>query len=244
MTHDMSPAVFTLAAAVDAAIPADIRAAWERSARRHSAHLIRSRVFRSCGGPFAQVVGNRCELPTQTARAGEAAARADAEALAAELRSAFRDLACGTGATTLFVPVGPEFLAGDMPVPRRPDLLVVEVDVDDARECDAVVRDGLLRVKALGCRVAIGGFTGSPHQRRLLPLADFVKVDARDLALEGQPLLDLAGSRGAQLVAEFVDTSSTLAEARAAGIPLVQGRALERRAPLARRSPLTARSGG
>jgi EAL and modified HD-GYP domain-containing signal transduction protein len=170
------------------------------------------------------------------------AARADAEALAAELRSAFRDLGCGDDATTLFVPVGREFLAGDLPFPRRPDLVVVEVD--GARECDAVVRDGLLRVKALGCRVALGGFTGTADQRRLLPLADFVKLDARDLDLEGQPLLDLAASRGAQLVAEFVDTDASLAEARAAGFALVQGRALEQRSPLTRRSAMTSRSGG
>ncbi len=243
MTPDLTPSLVAVAAAVDAAIPGGTRAAWERSARRHSAHLFAGGVFRSCGSPFGQVVVNRCHLPTQATRPGDAvAARADAEALATELRSAFRDLGCGADTAAVFVPVGRAFLAGDLPVPRRPDLLVVEVD--GARECDAVVRDGLLRVKALGCRVALGGFTGTRDQRRLLPLADFVKIDARDLALEGRPLLDLAASRGAQLVAEFVDTDASLAEARAAGFPLVQGRALERRTPRARRAVATSRSGG
>jgi c-di-GMP phosphodiesterase len=247
MTPDLTRSLVAVAAAVDAAIPAGSRAAWERSARRHSAHLLAGGIFRSCGSPFAQVVANRSHLPTQTTpqttMPGDAvAAGADAEALATELRSAFRDLGCGTDAAAVFVPVGRAFLAGDLPVPRRADLLVVEVD--GARECDAVVRDGLLRVKALGCRVALGGFTGTADQRRLLPLADFVKIDARDLALEGRPLLDLAASRGAQLVAEFVDTDASLAEARAAGFPLVQGRALERRTPRARRAAVTSRSGG
>jgi EAL and modified HD-GYP domain-containing signal transduction protein len=242
MTH-MTPNLVAVAAAVDAAIPASTRAAWERFARRRSAHLPAGEIFRSCGRPFAQVLINRCQLPTQTTRPGDAVAvRADAEALAAELRSAFRDLGCDGDAAALFVPVGRAFLAGDLPVPRRPGLLVVEVD--GSRECDAVVRDGLLRVKALGCRVALGGFTGTGDQRRLLPLADFVKIDARDLALEGRPLLDLAASRGAQLVAEFVDTEASLAEARAAGFPLVQGRALERRTPRPRRFAATSPTSG
>jgi EAL and modified HD-GYP domain-containing signal transduction protein len=242
MTADMTPALAAVAAAVDASITAGTRAAWERSARRRSDHLVRGHVYRACGRQFADVVMNRCDLPTQAARHGDPlAADVDAEALATELRSAFRDLGCDSRATTLFVPVGRHFLAGDLPVPRRPGTLVVEVD--GTRGCDAVVRDGLVRVKALGCRVALAGFTGTAEQQRLLPLADFVKVDARDLALEGQPLLDLAASRGAALVAEFVDNGEALADARAAGLPLLQGRALERPAPSTRRSALTSRRG-
>jgi EAL and modified HD-GYP domain-containing signal transduction protein len=239
----MTSALAALAAAVDGAISPGLDAAWRRSARRRPGHGLRGRVYRSCGEPFADVVGSRWDLPTQTGRPGDPdGAHVDAEALATELRSAFVDLGCDTPATELFVPVGREFLAGDLPVPRRAGALVVEVD--GARGCDAVVRDGLLRVKALGCRVALGGFTGTADQRRVLPLADFVKVDARDLALEGQPLLDLATSRGARLVAEFVDTDQALTDARDAGVPLLQGRALERPASAGRRAALASRARG
>jgi EAL and modified HD-GYP domain-containing signal transduction protein len=243
MTPDMTPTLAAVAAAVNAAIAPGTRAAWERSARQRSAHLARGRVYRACGRPFAEVVGPRGQLPTQTFLPTDGpAAQVDAEALATAFRSAFRDLGCDSPATHLFVPVGRHVLAGDLPVPRRPGALVIEVDT--SRGCDAVVRDGLLRVKSLGCRVALAGFTGTADQRRLLPLADFVKVDARDLALEGQPLLDLATSRGARLVAEFVDTDETLADARSAGIPLLQGRALERLTASDARSALTTRSRG
>jgi EAL and modified HD-GYP domain-containing signal transduction protein len=240
----MTPDLVAIAAAVDAAVPRGTRAAWDRAARRRPAPLLRGRVFTSCGRPFANVLGSAWNLPSQPARPGEPVmSRTDPAAVAADLRSTFRDLGCGTGPDVqparLFVRVGRAFLAGDLPMPRRPDLLVVEVDGDDV--CDAAVRDGLLRVKELGCAVALAGFTGRPDQRRLLPLADFVKVDARDLALEGQPLLDLASSRGAQLVAEFVDTDEALGDARAAGLPLLQGRVLERRAPLGRRHAVSSR---
>jgi EAL and modified HD-GYP domain-containing signal transduction protein len=141
------------------------------------------------------------------------------------LRCAFRQLATGTAADTVFVRVTRAFLAGDLPVPVHPERIVVEVD--GTVGCDAVVQDGLLRLKALGCRVALGDFTGRADQRRLLPFADYVKVDARDLDLEGTPLLELATSRGAELVGEFVDTDETLLACRAAGFVAVQGRALQ-----------------
>ncbi|GAA2729670.1 EAL domain-containing protein [Cellulomonas aerilata] len=238
----MTADLLALAAAVDAAVPTGTRAAWERSVRRRPAQTVRGRVFWSCGRPFAQVVGGAWALPTQPVRLGEPAQNhVDAHAVAADLRSSFRDLVCDIEPTQLFVRAGVEFLAGDLPVPRHPDLLVVEVDGDAG--CAGTIRDGLLRVKALGCRVALAGFTGTAEQRRLLPLADFVKVDARDLALEGRPLLDLAASRGAQVVAEFVDTEDTLAEARGAGLQLVQGRALERLAPPAVRARAASRAG-
>lgn len=245
--HIMTVDLVAIAAAVDAAVSPGTRSAWERSSRRLPGHLFRGRVFLACGRPYAHLVGSRCDLPTQSAGGPQGCgaeplrAHRDERAVASDLRSAFRDLGAGADDMALFVSVGREFLAGDLPVPRAPGRVVVEVD--GAHGDDSVVRDGLLRLKAMGCRVALGGFTGRRDQRALLPLADFVKIDSRDLDVEGRPLLDLAASRGADLVAEHVDTDAAVAQCRAAGIPLLQGRALERQSPVRRPRALASPSG-
>jgi EAL and modified HD-GYP domain-containing signal transduction protein len=157
------------------------------------------------------------------------------------LRGAFRELGDLPGDGAVFVRVNAAFLAGDLPVPTHPGRVVAEVD--GLAECHDGVRDGLLRLKALGCRIALGDFTGRPDQRRLLPFADFVKIDSWDLDLEGRPLLDLGRSRGAELVAEFVDSRDALDQCRAAGVTLVQGRVFEPGAPQARPSVLSSAAG-
>ena len=226
----MTADLVAIAAAVDSAVSAGARADWEASRRRSPVHLLRRRVFRACGREYGVLVGP-AEVPRQavhrTARdAAGAPTTVDAQGAAQDLRSAFCDLGA-VGGQSVFVRVTRAFLAGDLPLPRSPRQIVVESD--GTAECDGVVRDGLLRLKALGCRVSLGDFTGRADQRRLLPLADFVKIDARDLDVEGRPLLDLAASRGARLIADFVDSPTTLRECRAAGFGLVQGAALEAR---------------
>ncbi|WP_298456673.1 EAL domain-containing protein [uncultured Cellulomonas sp.] len=235
MTADLA----AIAVAVDSAVSPAARAEWEASRRRHTPRLARRRVFRVSGREYGVVLGP-AGVPRQCAAdpardrsdllAGGDGQRADhgadARRAADDLRSAFRDLDAAVGTRSVFVRVTRAFLAGDLPLPRRPRQIVVESD--GTAECDGVVRDGLLRLKSLGCRISLGDFTGRADQRRLLPLADFVKIDARDLDLEGRPLLELAASRGARLIADFVDSSAVLQQCRSAGFGLVQGAALER----------------
>jgi EAL and modified HD-GYP domain-containing signal transduction protein len=199
-------------------------------------------VRRVCGASFGYTLRDRAALPRQGAEASRVATPVtDMGAVTDALRSVFRDLGADSTSDTVFVRVTRPFLSGDLPIPRHPERIVVEADA--AAPCDAAVRDGLLRLKALGCRVLLGDFTGRADQRALLPFADFVAIDARDLDLEGRPLLDLAASRGAQLVADHVDTSAALRECRAAGFALVQGRAVGSSSPRFRPSMLSSAAG-
>jgi c-di-GMP phosphodiesterase len=233
MTSDLA----AISMAVDSAVPPALDTEWALAVRRRPVYLVHRRIHRTCGLPVGYVVRPGGLVPAQTGvHPGLDAGPAHETRVAQALRSSFQDLGDLPGNGALFVRVTREFLAGDLPVPGRPDRVVAEVD--GLGPCDDVVRDGLLRLKSLGCRVALGDFTGRPDQRRLLPFADFVKVDSRDLDLEGRPLLDLAASRGATVVAEFVDSGDALAQCRAAGITLVQGRAFELGAPRTRASVL------
>ncbi len=118
------------------------------------------------------------------------------------------------------------YLVGDLPIPRRPDRLVIEVN--DAVTVDSAVLSGIRRLREEGFRVAVPAFVSNPNQRRLLPHADFVKIDVRDLDVEGPPVVHLARSYGALLVAEYVETPDTLRHARDLGFTLFQGNLLER----------------
>jgi EAL and modified HD-GYP domain-containing signal transduction protein len=234
MTSDLA----TISMAVDSAVPPALDTQWAHTVRRRPVYLVHRRIHRTCGLPVGYLVRPGSLVPAQVGvHPGLDADQAHEMRAAQSLRDSFQDLGDLPGSGAVFVRVTRAFLAGDLPVPGRPDRVVAEVD--GLGECDDVVRDGLLRLKALGCRVALGDFTGRPDQRRLLPFADFVKVDSRDLELEGRPLLDLATSRGASIVAEFVDSGDALAQCRAAGIALVQGRAFEPGAPLTRSSVLS-----
>lgn len=223
-------------------LPPDLQDEWARAVGRRSGYLVHRSVHRACGLLVGSVLKPGPVVPAQTGRCAPLGADpAQEHSLTQSLRCAFRDLGDIPGEGPVFVRVTRTFLAGDLPVPTRPGRVVAEVDGLGA--CDDVVRDGLLRLKALGCRVALGDFTGRPDQRRLLPFADYVKVDSRDLDLEGRPLLDVASSRGAEVVAEFVDSRDTLEQCRAAGIPLVQGRVFEPGAPPTRTSVLASAAG-
>jgi EAL and modified HD-GYP domain-containing signal transduction protein len=126
----------------------------------------------------------------------------------------------------LFVRFPRAFLTGELPVPERPDRLVIVigeyVDVDN----DIIA--GIRRLRDRGFRIAIPSFVSRPTQRLLLPHADFVKIDVRDLDVEGQPVVDLARSYGALLIAEFVEHTWLLEYSRDLGFNLVQGNLLER----------------
>ncbi len=108
---------------------------------------------------------------------------------------------------------------------RAPEEIVIEV-VESAH-ADASLFDRLADLKERGYRVAIDDFLGTSSQRRLLELADFVKIDYRDLVSRGDRLVDAARESDATLIAERVETSEAFAECRATGFEQFQGHFFE-----------------
>jgi EAL and modified HD-GYP domain-containing signal transduction protein len=124
-----------------------------------------------------------------------------------------------------FVNFTRSFIVGDLPLPPEPDRLVIEV-VESVRTDDEVLA-GLARLRGEGFRIAIDDFVGLTHQVAMLPYADYVKVDRRDVYERGPELVDLARSTGATLVAERVETRDELDWCLDLGFDLLQGFYLE-----------------
>ena len=125
----------------------------------------------------------------------------------------------------VFVNFTRSFLVGDLPVPTRPDRLVLEV-VESVR-VDAEVVAGVARLREAGFRIALDDFVGLRGQEALLPMADYVKIDLRDLHQRGPVLLDEGRRHGATLVAERVETRAEWKWCRELGFDLFQGDLLE-----------------
>lgn len=125
----------------------------------------------------------------------------------------------------VFVNFTRSYLVDDLPIPFLPERIVVEIV--ESVVADNAVLAGVKRLRKRGFRIALDDFVGLTSQRRLLPYADYVKIDVRDLDVEGQPLVDLARSCGAQLVAECVESELMLETCQSLGFDLYQGHALE-----------------
>jgi EAL and modified HD-GYP domain-containing signal transduction protein len=106
-----------------------------------------------------------------------------------------------------------------------PQRVVIEV-LESAFSDDDLGRR-LEELRAQGFKVAIDDFIGTRNQIELLALADYVKVDYRDLAARGPHLADLARSGSAVLVAERIESRRALQECLSLGFTLFQGHALE-----------------
>jgi EAL and modified HD-GYP domain-containing signal transduction protein len=126
----------------------------------------------------------------------------------------------------LFVRCPRAYLVGELSLPHRPDRLVLEVSSDDPPNAETLA--GLRRLRAEGFRIALPAFADRPGQREYLPHADFVKLDVRDLDVEGEPVVRAARSYGALLVGEFVEDARALQQARELGLTLFQGNLLAR----------------
>ena len=216
-----------LAAAVEDAIPLALRQEWSQRIAREPVLVARQGIFSEHGRPFAYQLSFRSpDQHTATATTWNAHQheRATAHVLGATFGRV--DLEHVAHGRLLFVRCPRAYLVGELPVPSRPDRLVIEIN--DGVTIDPAVIAGVRRLREQGFRIAVPSFVSNPNQRRLLPHADFVKIDVRDLDVEGPPVVHLARSYGALLVAEFVESPDTLRHARDLGFTLFQGNLLER----------------
>ena len=225
-----------LAAAVDDAIPGALRTQWEAHVSASPVLVGRQGIFTASGQPVAYELSYRGDGALSGASAGSWSAQQHERATAHVLSATFgrADLESVANGRLLFVRCTRAYLVGDLAVPRRPDRLVLVVP--DTVPIDADVLAGVRRLRAEGYRFALPAFVSSAAQRRLLPHADYVKVDVRDLDVEGHPVVTLARSYGASHVAEYVETPEALAHARDLGFTLFQGNLLERAGVLDRAS--------
>jgi EAL and modified HD-GYP domain-containing signal transduction protein len=227
MTRGHDEAERRLADAVDAAIPDVLRREWDRHVAREQVVVGRQGIFSPRLHPFGYELAFRAPGTT----CADAAAWSDLQherATSAVLRATFgrADVDEVGHGRWLFVRCPRAFLVGDLHLPSRPDRLVVEIA--GSSPIDGDVLRGVRRLREQGFRIAMAGFVSRPDQRSLLPQADFVKIDARDLDVEGEPVVDLARSHGALVVAEFVESSTELKAGRRLGFDLYQGNLLER----------------
>ena len=101
------------------------------------------------------------------------------------------------------------------------------IEVVESAFADERLRARLADLRSAGYRVAIDDFVGTPSQMSLLPIADYVKVDVRDLAARGPELAARAREHGSTLVAERVETAVTFELCREMGFDLFQGHGFE-----------------
>lgn len=216
-----------LAAAVDSAIPEALQREWAEHVARIPVLVARQPIFSEHGRTFAYQLSFRSpdhhpELASGWSQREHE--RATEHVLAATFGRA--DLERVARGRLLFVRCPRAYLVGDLPLPHRPDRLVLEVCCTDPP--DAEIMAGLRRLRAEGFRIALPAFADRPGQREYLPFADFVKLDVRDLDVEGIPVVRAASSHGARLVGEYVEDRRALLHARELGLTLFQGNLLAR----------------
>ena len=227
MTRGQGDVERRLADEIDAAIPDALRREWDRHVATERVVVGRQGIFSPRLHPFGYELAFRAPGAT-SADAGGWSELQHERATSAVLRATFgrADVDEVGHGRWLFARCPRAFLTGELHLPNRPDRLVVEIA--GTTRIDGDVLRGVRRLREQGFRIAMAGFVSRQDQRTLLPQADFVKIDARDLDLEGEPVVDLARSHGALLVAEFVETSAELKAGRRLGFDLYQGNLLER----------------
>jgi len=214
-----------IAAAVDDAIPSELAHTWDEFVASGPVLVARQSIFDIDGGVSAYQLSFRSQVSSDPRRWTSAThERATSHVLRATFSRADLESLAGDRHIAVRCPRG--YLVGELPLPPRPDRLIVELPtnlVPDAKVCD-----GIIDLRAQGFSVCLPSFSNQPAQRRLLPLADFVKIDVRDLDVEGVPVVRVARTYDATLVGEFVERRDQLALARDLGFSLFQGNLLGR----------------
>src|SRR3954447_9464247 len=168
MTPDDADGRFAeLAAAVEDAIPLALRQEWSQRIAREPVLVARQGIFSEHGRPFAYQLSFRSpDQHTATATTWNAHQheRATAHVLGATFGRV--DLEHVAHGRLLFVRCPRAYLVGELPVPSRPDRLVIEV----TDMCvDTAVLAGVRRLREEGFRIAVLSFVNTADQRRLLP---------------------------------------------------------------------------
>jgi EAL and modified HD-GYP domain-containing signal transduction protein len=125
------------------------------------------------------------------------------------------------GDQLVFVNVTRSFLTRERALPGAADRLVLEI-VESVPASSAVLT-GLPELRAEGYAIALDDYVATPDQVAMLPFADFVKVDLRDLARLSRRALATARRYGARLVAEHVSDRTEVRRAIDLGFDLLQG---------------------
>jgi len=218
------PGLGQLAAAIDAAIPSDLTHAWNEHVAHFPVPVARQGIFGS-RGVFAYQLSFRPDGSSNPRRwTSDVHERATSHVLRATFaRDDLESLALGRH-VVVRCPRG--YLVGQLPLPQRPDRLIVELPTDLVADAEVVA--GVLDLRAQGFRFMLPSFADRLEQRQLLPLVDFVKIDVRDLDVEGVPVVRVARTHGATLVGEFVERPEELILAHDLGFAMFQGNLLER----------------
>ena len=226
MTGAQGDAGRRLAVEIDSAISESLHREWDHHVAHERVVVGRQGIFSPRLHPFGYELAFR--TPDATFDTSCWTGLQHERATSAVLRASFgrADVDEVGHGRWLFVRCPRAFLVGDLHLPARPDRLVVEIT--DRTHIDGDVLRGVRRLREQGYRIAIAGFVSRPDQRALLPQASFVKIDARDLDVEGEPVVDLARSHGALTIAEFIESGVELTAGRRLGFDLFQGDLLER----------------
>ncbi|MBU4215837.1 MAG: EAL domain-containing protein [Actinobacteria bacterium] len=226
MTGSISDsALARLAAAVDESIPPDLAEQWQRQLGPEHPLVARQGIF----SPNGRTVAYELSFRSTQFGAPQGWSSSDHErATAHVLQAAFgpEPLDALPPDQLLFVRCTTAHLVGDLRLPDRPDRLVLVLP--RGLQIDTAIIIGVERLRRRGFRVALPSFSDRPGERRLLPLIDYVKIDVRDLDVEGHPVVRVARSCGATLIGEFVERPDQLAYARELGLTLFQGNLLQR----------------
>lgn len=129
------------------------------------------------------------------------------------------------GGLPLFVNFTGDYLLDRRRYLHPPDGFVIEV-VESAHADEALFAR-LAELREQGYRIALDDFVGTESQKRLMQVADYIKVDYRDFERRGDALLELARAEHAQLVAEHVETPDAFEDCASAGFDLFQGHLFE-----------------
>ncbi len=154
------------------------------------------------------------------------------EASATSLVTAMLDIGWDhlRGGHPLYLNVDEDFLLSRLVHVAPPQSTVVELvgGVVDSPEVQAAVEE----LKTLGFKIAIDDFMGQDDVQHLLDLADVVKVDRLDIALdELTAIVELIHHRDALALAERVEDEETFQRCLAAGFDLFEGYHFDRPQP-------------
>lgn len=120
-----------------------------------------------------------------------------------------------------FVPATPAMLDGFLPGEGSGIGVVLDLPPGFEHTDEPTAR--LTALRALGARLALGGFTGAPAQLALLPHVQYVTVDPRTLGVLTDPVVRQAHAAGVRVLATNVPDPESQTSALVAGVDALRG---------------------